>query len=307
MSSGLRSGVAGSVSVRHTLGSRRLALGLALAGVILAAGGCNDDDDCVCCPEDHEPPAAPRGLYSITGDDQVTLVWLASTESDLAGYRIYWSDRYDGTYSLIAEVSRCADCYAEEFVDSEAVNGATYFYAVSAFDGAGNEGDLSAEYVWDTPRPDGHAVVANAQREGGPDFAAFDFETRTVVAIDHPAADFFYTFDPFVGGFLVAGSTFAGPQEETAIQDMGYTLDFDEIDVAPYDDQVANPGWSPTGTAEPIVGHTYVLLTPANHYAKIRVTALTPEQMSFDWACQFDEGNIQLAHPVASERPAGGR
>lgn len=283
----------GHLRIRRRFGSgrhlARLALGVLL---LLPLGGCDDDDDCVCCPADREPPAAPRGLYSVTGNDQATLVWLANTEPDLAGYRVYWSEAFEGTYHFLAEVDRCGDCYWLEYVDRGAVNGQTYFYAVAAFDHAGNEGDLSAEYVWDTPRPDGHATVANARRQGGYDWSAFDFQSRQVVAADDPRADFFYTYDLFGGGFLVAGRDEAGPGERAEIQDMGYTADFDEIGFAP------DLGWSPTGTAEPISGHTYVVLTDDGYYAKIRITGWNDMEMAFDWACQLDPGNRQLVHPV---------
>ena len=72
------------------------AVGLLLFGPL----GCNDEDDCVCCGPDLHPPAAPRGLYSITGNEQVTLVWLSNTESDLEGYQVLWSDSYYGEYGL---------------------------------------------------------------------------------------------------------------------------------------------------------------------------------------------------------------
>ena len=58
-----------------------------LAAAALGVAGCNDSTS----PRDVTPPAAPRGLYHVTGDGQVSLSWLANTESDLAGYRVYES------------------------------------------------------------------------------------------------------------------------------------------------------------------------------------------------------------------------
>jgi len=276
-------------SRRSAVAAGSLLLGLWLVGL----AGCADQDDCVCCPADREAPAAPRGLYSITGNGAVTLVWLANTESDLASYRVYTSDYYAGVYHFLARVPACGDCYRVEYVDLGAVNGETYFYAVAALDHAGNESALSVEYVWDTPRPDGRAVVANALRQGGYDWAAFDFQGRRAVAADDPRADFFFTFDSFAGGFLIAGRD-RQPADPTAIQDMGYTADFDEIDYAP----ARTDGWSPTGTAEPILGHTYVLLTRENHYAKIRITGLNADEMAFEWAFQLVPFNRQLKRPA---------
>ena len=54
----------------------------ALAGL----SGCRDE---VSAPRDLTPPAAPRGLRSVTGDQKVYLSWFANTERDVAGYRIY--------------------------------------------------------------------------------------------------------------------------------------------------------------------------------------------------------------------------
>ncbi|MEO0156993.1 MAG: hypothetical protein ABIL07_07755, partial [candidate division WOR-3 bacterium] len=68
----------------------------------------------------------------------------------------------------------------------------------------------------------------------------------------------------------------------------GYTASFDEIGYAPDD------GWSPTGIVEAIVGHTYVIWTWDNHFAKIRVASLKPGYVIFDWAYQVDPGNPEL-------------
>jgi hypothetical protein len=265
--------------------------------VALGPSSCKNEDGCVGPGADHEAPAAPRGLYSVTGDNRVALAWLANTEADLAGYRVYWSEEFDNPerpYHLITTIPVCDTCYWMDFEDIDAVNGETYFYAVSAYDHAGNESDLSAEYVWDTPRPDGHASIGNALRPDQYDRAGFDLHTRQAVPANDPAADLIYTYDESNGGFLVAGSDYYGTDETTQIQDMGYTGNFDEISVAP-----ENVGWSPSGTAEPIAGHTYVLLTRDNHYAKIRITS-TPGALGaeFDWAFQTESGNVQLHYPV---------
>src|SRR5262249_13977282 len=53
---------------------------------VLLLAGCHDDS---VSPRDVNPPAAPRGVVSVTGDGTVYLSWLANTESDLAGYRVY--------------------------------------------------------------------------------------------------------------------------------------------------------------------------------------------------------------------------
>ena len=56
-------------------------------GAILWATGCSKDD-CVECT-DTTPPAVPSGVFSVTGDNQVTLYWNDVAEADVAGYAVY--------------------------------------------------------------------------------------------------------------------------------------------------------------------------------------------------------------------------
>src|SRR5512140_2088605 len=97
-----------------------------LAPIILA--GCDDCWEAPCCGNgwhaDVEPPAVPAGLAAVTGDGEVFLSWLPCEDADLAGYRIYASDRAQGIYESIGETGRT------RFVDYGARNGRTYYYAV---------------------------------------------------------------------------------------------------------------------------------------------------------------------------------
>jgi hypothetical protein len=270
---------------------------LCLASVLLLSGGAGchcDDDDCACGRPDGTPPAAPRGLYSITGDSQVTLVWLANTEPDLDGYDVWWSDAYDGEYHLLATVQTVPDQYDVEYVDTGALNGETYFYAVSAFDRAGNASDLSLEEVWDTPRPAGsHVMITDALTVT--ETAAFDFSTYHVVSANSPAADLHFEYLPDTGEFFLITEGLGGAGTRVLAQDFGWTDDFDEISFAPPD-----AGWSPTGVLEAIREHTYVFLTfegQSGYYAKVRLTAVSPSHITFDWAFQEVPWNRQLSLP----------
>ena len=122
-----------------------------LAGAILF-GGCfvdvNDDGS-------DRAPAAPRGVTSISGDGDVTVVWIENTEPDLDGYEVWRSRDADDDYVRVATVGR----RATDYVDTDVRNGTTYFYAVLAFDDDGDESDLSPELVEDTPRPEGYGVT----------------------------------------------------------------------------------------------------------------------------------------------------
>jgi fibronectin type 3 domain-containing protein len=255
---------------------------LSLAGgalVLLALAGCNVDDPIVV--RDNVAPAAPQALYSVTGDGQVTLHWVRNSERDLAGYRVYIGPAYNGPYTPLNTTT------SNTYVVNALTNGTTSYFAVSAYDDAGNESDLSTENIYDTPRPAGtNVTLAPSSAEPG-SVSGFDFAAHAVRLSSDPATDVYFT---------VTGATrlMVAKDVNTDIQDAGYRP-LDELDWAPSD------GWSPTGTVELAVGHSYYVFTRTNHYAKFRVTALSNTQVKFDWAYQVDADNPQLlrTHPRA--------
>ena len=265
----------------------RKAIPILLALAALGLAGCNDNTT---QPRDVTPPAAPRGLFSVTGDDQVTLYWFANTESDVSGYRIYESPCASGPDCPYDRVGATA---ATQFVVSGLTNGITRFYAVSAVDHAGNESPLSVNDVFDTPRPAGSAALNNFVN--GTANAGWDFSAFSTVDKADPNTDIFFGYN---------GSVFQmfTPDVNTDIQDAGYATSLDAVDFAP------NAGWSPTGTVELIPGHCYVVWTRDDHFAKFRVTGLSPSVVSFNWAYQTAAGNPELharrVHPATdSPRP----
>jgi hypothetical protein len=72
----------------------------------------------------------------------VTLTWAANGEPDLAGYKIYVGTA-SGTYSVSG--SPFLTGRVASYTLSDLPNGQTYFFAISAYDNAGNESLLSAE------------------------------------------------------------------------------------------------------------------------------------------------------------------
>lgn len=264
---------------------------LALALVAAAAAGCRDNSS----PTRVELPAAPRGVYSVTGDARVTLHWLGNTEHDLAGYRIYQSGCADPgcTYDRVGTVNATTD----SFVVTGLHNGTTYFFAVAAYNTQNGESDLSYETTYDTPRPAGSgAVLANAAV--GNAGAGWDFSAFAAVSGADTLADIVYTD---AGGF----KEIYAPNVWTDIQDAGYAGSLDHVDYAP------SAGWSPTGSVEVVPGHCYIVWTRDNHYAKFRVTTAAHAAVVFDWAYQTAAGNGELvahrtgrgaaaAHPVAA-------
>ncbi len=222
---------------------------------------------------DDTPPAAPSGVQVINGDNRADIVWDYNRESDVSGYNVYYSYSYDGKYTLIGSTS---DNY---FIDRDAVNGNTYYYAVAAYDYNGNESELSYEEVYATPRPEGfnQAIFDYLQF---PNNSGYSFADYKVVAYNSQASDFY--FENYQGTFYL--NVF----DDSDIQDMGPTQDIYDIAYAPVD------GWSSTKDAIAVPGHTYVIWTWDNHFAKIRVRTITNTRIVFDWAYQTIEGNTQL-------------
>lgn len=243
---------------------------LALAGLV---AGCNDST----APRDVSAPAAPRGLATVTGDHVVYVSWLANIEADVAGYRIYEAPCADGDgcpYDPVGVTTRT------QFTVEGLTNGETRFFAVAAYDHAGNESRLSKDLVFDTPRPEGFDQLLTDATDL-PETSGWDFSARGVRAFDDPSVDVYYVRSGGVDRIVA-------PFVDTDIQDAGYATTLDAIDFAP------TAGWSPTGTAELVVGHCYLVRTFDDHYAKFRLTSLAANRARIDWAYQVDPGNREL-------------
>ena len=270
----------------------RLLLSFVLVG-LLAVTGCDDDADCIIYDYD-SPPAAPQGVYSVTGDHAVYVHWNGPYETDIVEYVIWWSSDSMSGYTEIGRRSALTnpnrDLIYYVYVVTGLPNGVKYFYAVSAIDASGQESELSAEPVSDTPRPDGWVTLHDIAVE--PNLTGFHFETQSVVPM--LLADVYVDwFDSIY--YLNAANT------ATDLQDMGFTSDFDEINRAPLD------GWSNLGYVEIIPGHTYVIWTDDYHYAKMRVQSVNSSSVTFQWAYQTDQDNIQLVAPLdRKEKPVHG-
>ncbi|HEY4643881.1 MAG TPA: hypothetical protein VIH68_04100 [Bacteroidota bacterium] len=235
---------------------------------------------------DNLAPAPPQGISTVTGDHRVTLRWVSNSEPDLAGYNVFVSDQYAGRYTLIGTAR------SPLFVHYGAVNGRTYYYAVTAFDFDGNESDLSHDVAYDTPRPEGYGVVIGDYRMS-PYQSGYDFSAFAVGPFTDDFADMFYEY--------FAGGAFMNVWRDTDIQDMGYTRSLDEITEAPLE------GWSPLKYVQVIDGHTYVVWTWDDHYAKFRVRSISPTTVVFDWAYQVASGNPELKVSLPGETRNGTR
>ncbi len=126
--------------------------------ILLALGiaGCDDENDILI---EDAVPAAPQNVFSVTGDGYVDIYWNAPYEADLAEFVIFRSidslTGYTEIGSVPAEANQHLDLLQYTFEDHQISNGQTRYYAVMTVDDAGQESDLSAETVYDTPRPEG--------------------------------------------------------------------------------------------------------------------------------------------------------
>lgn len=229
--------------------------------------GCENDVD-------NTAPKPPQGIRTISMDNSVEILWLPSQADDVKGYKVWVSDLYNGAYTLLGSTSETF------FYHYPANNGFKYYYAVSAFDFNNNESGLSADVVYDTPRPDGSGVILYDYITYPDDSSGYDFSQYVRLSYDDIYTDF------FLENYL--GNMFLNVLGDTKIQDMGYTNSFDEISSAP------TQGWARTHSVEAILGHTYVIKTWDIHYAKIRITELGGTYMVFDWAYQTTVGNVEL-------------
>jgi len=253
-----------------------------LAALLLLAGGCRTHDPCDDCWE----PPAPTGVWTITGDGYVEVLWDDLYIQDLDHYRVYRGDEEFGDYWHIGS---SGDTY---FVDDDVINGITYYYAVTAVDRNGRESDLSYATVMDTPRPAGEdLVVWDYDDEAGVDFSGYyhhmirpwdDLYTDMYLVWDE--SDLCYAFQSTEGNDL---------------QYAGWVENLDELDWAP------EGGWSlgQTDRVNLYEGYAYWVWTWDNHFAKFVVTDIDYDDyyVVVDWAYQVDEGNPEL-----SIVPAGG-
>lgn len=260
----------------ETLGKFAL---LAFAVITFASiSGCTDDTIVEPVIVD-VPPPAPQGVYTIRGDNSVTVVWLPVEASDFDRYRIYRGfDSSNGSlFSLIGE------SFTESFVDDPVTNGTRYYYTVTAVDLAGFESLQSAEFGGASPRSDGFNIQLFTN-DTDPNFSGFDLSAGNRVSFDDNRADFWIDRDLSGVLYINVDTIGASGAEFGDIQDMGYTADLDEIGSAPIPPTIN--GWSVLKYYEIVDGHTYIIWTQDDRFAKVRVTSQTATSVMIDYAYQ---------------------
>lgn len=246
-----------------------LILAVLLTSFLISACNVNDTN----YEYDYTPPRIPTGVTVLNGDGRVDLSWNHNRENDLAGYNVYYSYTYEGRYTLIGTTQN------NYFVDYDVSNGTRYYYAVTAFDYNNNESELSLEVVYARPRPEGfNQSIFDFRRF--PNNSGYSFSKYSVRPYNHLDTDFYFE--------IFQGTNYLVVYDDTDIIDMGPTMDIWDIDFAPEN------GWAANKEEIARVGHTYVIWTYDNHFAKVRIKSITSDRIVFDWAYQTAVGDPQL-------------
>lgn len=276
---------------------------LVAASIVMLLAGCDHHDEDRIVEVRYEDRAPiPSGVFTITGDGEVQVIWSPIRDAGILGYGVYRSTRLNGSYNQIADV---AGEDSDSYLDTGLENGVTYFYAVDSYT-HDDESDLSFEEAADTPRPAGRGVTL-FHRDHDPDRSGLDFTVVQDGISDEIVLPWFDGFSQYylieLDDLLRLVPTTVEFDEEifyNDIQDFGYTDHLDDISFAP------DAGWSldPVGV-EMIPGHTYILWTWDDHFAKIRVVALSESHVVLDWAYQISDDEIerfQLKNSKMAER-----
>jgi hypothetical protein len=113
----------------------------------------DDSRPVILTPKDIFPPAAPQDVVAAVlpggppGTAVVDLSWAINVETDLAGYRVYRSEREGERGQLLTPTLLPSPAYR----DNDVVSGRRYGYAVTAVDRAGNESAPSAPILVEIP------------------------------------------------------------------------------------------------------------------------------------------------------------
>lgn len=115
----------------------------------------DDSDPVVVSAADTFPPAIPQNVVAalISGASpsapEADLSWSINVETDLAGYRVYRSERQDSKGDLLPPDLLLSPAYRDTSVQA----GHHYWYSVTAVDRTGNESAPSAPVALDVAQP----------------------------------------------------------------------------------------------------------------------------------------------------------
>jgi hypothetical protein len=136
--------------------------------------------------------------------------------------------------------------------------------------------------------PEGYGVIVQ-DSWARPDLAGYDFSAYSVLPYDASGSDIYYEY--------TGGEYYMVVRTDSDIMDMGPTGSLLDVRTVPA------AGWSATHDVRLRVGHTYVVWTWDDHYAKFRVTSLSTGRVVFDWAYQLQVGTPLLKRAAGDRRP----
>jgi hypothetical protein len=271
------------------------------------------DESCIDCVDDcvDTSPPIPTGVFSVTGDEMVTLYWSPIWNDNIVEYVIYASETYEGPYYEIGSVA-----WDENFDDvlgihwfnvAGLINGQTLFYAVTSVNADGFESDLSYEEIFDTPRPEGFDLEL-FDILAAPDLSGYDFSVMDPISgrlspfpASMTSADIYVSFEENVPYVQVARPA------HVLIQDYGSFLDGNGFVRLDWVDWAPSGGYSETGRAELIRGHAYIVMIQESasdvHFAKFAVTGIRSQSVVIDWAYQVANGSRELKSPSGAKSP----
>jgi hypothetical protein len=238
--------------------------------------------------------ATPRGLAPINLNSAVQLSWQPNSRQGSAAslfdyYRVY-STSYDLDRNLCDD-SRWAlegSTVSEDFISSGLQNGVPFCFAISAISMDGHESEWS-QPVAATPRYDAHNVVVYSTK-ASPDHSGFRFYDPSSNAFGLVEGGSRSDID-FKVMCLSDGSLGIVPvRTGTTVQQIGSIGSLTAVGIAPAS------GYGTAGVSARI-GNGYVFetrLSDGLHYGAIRVSAVTPDYIVFDWAYQSDFGDPEL-------------
>jgi hypothetical protein len=111
----------------------------------------DDSDPLVVVATDTFPPSVPQALVAAltsagpSGSPEVDLSWSINSETDLAGYRVYRSERQEDKGELVTPELLLSPAYRDTSVQPDH----QYWYRVTSVDRAGNESGPSAPVLAD--------------------------------------------------------------------------------------------------------------------------------------------------------------
>lgn len=265
-------------------------LNIILAVIVITGliASCGEDEKIVEVPVESDcPPSPPQEVYSDNRDGYIIIWWAPNPESDISHYNILRSDSLYGSYQAIGEVDVESGPipYEYSFEYDTPDNGDQYYYGLTAVDENGNESYLSF-VVTATPRYEGEIRLYESDSEpdsSGLDMSGLEFEP---LPWSDEAVDIYLYDNEGVQQFVTSDST-------VDIQDYGYVPNFDFINRAPEE------GWAPSGTAEVIASHCYLVRIlgsgGAVNYGKLYVMLREDNYAEFWWAYQTDDRNRDLS------------